>query len=145
MASSSLAIIDDGMSDPSPAGPSRNANQVEQSRRPSGSRKTSSKDAKPSYITRTGFPLLATSSSFVQDISQEVTALLESFVQAWVTAIEQFDSIEESADLPSPFAIFRQVYVERGWHFYQMYWSEHFQTRLKIYHSFVRVLTGEQH
>jgi hypothetical protein len=135
------------MSEPlaSSSGPSRSGDAVEQngsSSVASGSRTAYGKEATSSFIARSGFPLLATSSYLVQEISQEVEALLVSFTAAWTAAADQAKT-SGCEDLPSPFAIFKDIYVERGWHLYQMHWSEHQETRSGIYTSFVRVLTGE--
>lgn len=141
----SLPVTDNGMSEPSPGDSPRRLKGAEpngRSTKPSKSRPLHGKEALSSFIARSGFPLLATSSYLVQEISQEVETLLECFAAAWTVAVGQA-AASKAEDPPSPFVIFQNVYIERKWHLYQMHWSEHRDTRLSIYHSFIRVLTGE--
>lgn len=109
--------------------------------------RTASSESGGSYIHRSGFPLLASSSYLVQAVSQETNGLLEAFVAQWHAAVDRTyraTSEETGGDEPpSPFVIFKHLYQQRGWHLWQLYWSEHQESRRSIYHTFVRVLTGE--
>lgn len=144
--------MDDGISGPSSAGPSSNTMATNKSKSQSTASmtaslpylalRTSKSEASWSYIARTGFPLLATSSYLVEEAAQEAKALLAQYRDEWLGAVTQFNNVVSEAP-PSPFTIFKKVYTQRGWHLFQLYWSEHQETRINIYHTFVRVLIGE--
>lgn len=105
-----------------------------------------SAEASPSYVTRSGFPNLASSFHFVEAASTGAAALLDEFVQAWSSTVEAaLAQAEPGSPLPapSPFAVFKGVYTRQGWNLFQLYWSEHHDTRSNIYLTFVRVFTGE--
>lgn len=104
--------------------------------------RTSGSETSWSPIARTGFPLLATSSYFVREVAQEVTELLKQFRNEWLEKVTQQDGLKSEPPL-SPFEVFKRIYTQRGWHLFQLYWSEHYETRINIYHTIIRILVGK--
>jgi hypothetical protein len=97
-----------------------------------------------SHISRSGFPQLASSSIFIQSVEKAFDALFDDFSLAWLGIVAQTNnSSSTSFATPSPFTIFKNLYTKHGCHMWQMYWSEHLTTRLNIYQTIVRTVTGK--
>lgn len=111
--------------------------------------KTSGIEQGSSYIARSGYSLLATSEQFVQSIEGEIDGLLTQFERLWQEQLEQYPSRDSdtsrdcAVDRPSIFSLFKRIYKDRGWPYFQLYWSEHLKTRKSIYDNLIRCLTGK--
>lgn len=134
--------------------------------------KTTGAEGGLSYLSRSGFEGLATSSYFVARLRSDVDALLDTFVERWMhkptsevqeaeldTASsisrkgkrkrqanaerKEVEWVQEVAEATSPFKLFSQLFHQQGWHRAQLCWSEHEVTRRAIYDTLIRILTLE--